>query len=202
MRVPVNARLALAGAAALVVVAVAAVPVAAKTKIKTDYDKTARFDGIKTWSWLEDPKVIHAGANPDVVKDARLEQGALSPPTKASVERAMAAKGYRLVAAGAAAPAQVAVYLIGRAGTSSQDLGQFIPYTVSWAYMVGGYTPTQALRIYETGTLILDIIDPAKKSAVWRGTATGEIDRENSQEKRLAIIDTLVQNMLKKFPPK
>jgi hypothetical protein len=174
----------------------------AKVKIKTEFDKTQKFDGIKTWTWLEDPRVIQAGVNPDVVQDARFDQAALAPPVKASVERAMAAKGYTLAGPGQTADAQVAVYLIGRAGTSSQELGQFLSYNVGWPLMMTGYAPTQSLRIYEQGTIILDVIDPAKKTAVWRATATGEINRENSQEKRLALIDKIVNDSLKKFPPK
>ena len=57
------------------------------------------------------------------------------------------------------------------------------------------------MRIYETGTIILDIIDPAKKSAVWRATASGEIDREKSQEKRLELIGKVIDDALKKFRP-
>jgi hypothetical protein len=37
---------------------------------------------------------------------------------------------------------------------------------------------------------------------MWRGSASGEINRENSQEKRLTIVSKVVQDMLKKFPPK
>ena len=146
--------------------------------------------------------MLHAGANPDVVKDARFDQAALSPPTKAAVEKEMAAKGLRQVAAGEPADAQVAVYMIGTAGSSEQTLGQFFSYNVSWPLMMSGYTPTQSLRIYEKGTIIIDIIDPAMKSAVWRATASGEIDRARSQEERLAVIAKIVQDSLKKFPPK
>jgi hypothetical protein len=196
-------RIALLAALALVVLP-PAVPeaLAAKVKIKTEHDKTQKFDGIKTWTWLEAPRVIQAAVNPDVVQDARFDQAALAPPVKASVESAMAAKGYRLAGPGETADAQVAVYLIGRAGTSSQDLGQFLSYNVGWPILMTGYTPAQSMRIYEVGTIILDVIDPAKKSAVWRATATGEINRENSQEKRLALIDKVIRDSLKKFPPK
>jgi hypothetical protein len=180
----------------------AAVPASAKVKIVTQYDKAKKIEPPKTWTWLEDPQVLNKSVNPDVVKDGRFEQDALSPPTKAAVEKAMAAKGYRLVAAGQPADAQVAVWLIGAAGMTSQTLGQFANYNAAWPLMVGGYTPTQSMRIYETGTIILDIIDPAKKSAVWRATASGEIDREKSQEKRVELIGKVIDDALKKFPPK
>ena len=182
--------------------AVASAPLAAKTKSNVEFDKTARFDGIKTWSWLEDPKVINKSTNPNVVQDGVINQDALSPPTKAAVEKEMAAKGYRLVPTGEPADAQVAVYLIGSAGTSTQELGQFLPYYASFSLGITSYGPAQSMRIYETGTIIIDIIDPAKKSAVWRATTSGEINRENSQEKRLAIVAKVIQDSLKKFPPK
>lgn len=191
-----------AAAAALALVAGVVAPAGAKTKIKTEYDKTQKFDGIKTWTWLEDPKVINKSTNPNVVQDGVINQEALSGPTKAAVEREMAAKGYRLVAAGEPADVQLAVYLIGSAGTSTQELGQFLPYYASFSLGMTSYGPAQSMRIYETGTIIIDVIDPAKKNAMWRGSASGEINRENSQEKRLTIVSKVVQDMLKKFPPK
>jgi len=175
---------------------------AAKIKIQTQYDKSTKITPPKTWTWLEDPQVLNKAVNPDVVRDGRFEQAALSPPTKAAVEKAMAAKGYRMAGPGEQADAQVAVWLIGAAGMSSQTLGQFANYNVAWPLMVGGYTPTQAMRIYETGTIILDIIDPAKKAAVWRATASGEIDRAREQDERIALIEKVIQDALKKFPPK
>ena len=108
-------------------------PLSAKIKSNVEFDKTARFDGIKTWTWLEDPKVINKSTNPNVVRDGVINQEALSPPTKAIVEREMAAKGFQLVAAGQPADAQVAVYLIGSAGTSTQELGQFLLYYASFS---------------------------------------------------------------------
>jgi hypothetical protein len=191
----------LAGVLALAA-GILATPVAAKVKTKVDYDKAHRFDGIKTWKWLEDPRVINASVNPDIVQDNRFSAEALAPPVKVAVEREMAAKGYRLVGAGDTADATVAVYMIGRAGTSDQTLGQFISYNVGWPLLVTGYTPTQSLRIFETGTIIIDVIDPAEKMAVWRATTTSEIDRANSQEKRLSLLDKVVRDSLKKFPPK
>jgi hypothetical protein len=187
---------------AAILLATLLAPVSAKTKSSVEFDKTARFDGIKTWSWLEDPKVINKSTNPNVVRDGVISQEALSPPTKGFVEREMAAKGYKQVTTGEPADAQVAVYLIGSAGTSTQELGQFLPYAATFSLGITSYGPAQSMRIYEVGTIVLDIIDPAKKSAVWRATTSGEINRENSQEKRLAIVAKVIQDALKKFPPK
>jgi len=190
----------LAFAVAFVVASLA--PVSGKTKSNVEFDKTANFDTIKTWTWLEDPKVINKSTNPNVVNDGVINQDALSGPTKAIVEREMAAKGFRQVPAGQPADAQVAVYLIGSANTSTQELGQFMSYAATFSLGMTSYGPAQSMRIYEVGTIILDIIDPAKKAAVWRTTTSGEINRENSQEKRMAIITKVVQDALKKFPPK
>jgi hypothetical protein len=187
--------------AALVVIA-GTVSVSGKTKSSVDFDKTANFDTIKTWTWLEDPKVINKSTNPNVVNDGVINQDALSGPTKAIVEREMAAKGFKQVPAGQPADAQVAVYLIGSANTSTQELGQFLSYAATFSWGITSYGPAQSMRIYEVGTVVFDIIDPAKKAAVWRSTTSGEINRENSQEKRMAIITKIIQDALKKFPPK
>ena len=143
-------KLVVAVAATLALVAGLVAPAGAKVKIKIEYEKTQKFDGIKTWTWLEDPKVINKSTNPNVVNDGVINQDALSPPTKAAVEREMAAKGYRMVGAGEPADVQVAVWLIGSAGTSTQELGQFLPYYASFTLGMTSYGPAQSMRIYET----------------------------------------------------
>jgi hypothetical protein len=55
---------------------------------------------------------------------------------------------------------------------------------------------------YDEGTLLLDFIDVGSKELIWRGVATGEIDRYASPEKRNKRISEAVGKILEQFPPK
>jgi hypothetical protein len=61
---------------------------------------------------------------------------------------------------------------------------------------------TSSLKIFEQGTLILDIIDGPKRQIAWRGIAEAEVNRQNTAVKREQRIREAVSELLKKYPPK
>jgi len=78
-------------------------------------------------------------------------------------------------------------------------MGQFLPAVTEWG-LPPFSTATQALEIYEQGTLILDMAGGDR--VVWRGSAQAEIDRRLDGEARDVRLQNAVREMLKKFPPK
>jgi hypothetical protein len=50
----------------------------------------------------------------------------------------------------------------------------------------------------EIGTLVIDIIDPASKSIIWRGWGKADVDRTPAQTEQL--IQKLVPEILRNFP--
>lgn len=50
---------------------------------------------------------------------------------------------------------------------------------------------------YEIGTLIIDFVDAAKKSLIWRGTASGVVDPGKTSEQ----VNESVRRLLENFPP-
>ena len=60
----------------------------------------------------------------------------------------------------------------------------------------------QTSYMIDTGTLVLDMYDPAAKQLVWTGSVTKTLDPSASQEKRQENIDKAMAKLLKDFPPK
>ncbi|MBW2714236.1 MAG: DUF4136 domain-containing protein, partial [Deltaproteobacteria bacterium] len=56
------------------------------------------------------------------------------------------------------------------------------------------------VRQYTEGTLAIDVFDRETKEVVWHGWATKRISPEKHSEKRKAIVDRVVDNLLEEFP--
>jgi hypothetical protein len=170
---------------------------AATTKIKTDYDKTFSFAGLRTWSW-----------HPDGAGDVRLAVSSMDDPKQVArrvdpiivpaVEREMTARGF---SQGANADLRVHYDALAVVGHSAQEKGQFLPAVPNWG--VPPFVPsTTALSIFPVGTLIIDISSPAREAIVWRGSAARKIDLERPDSERRKILERAIHDLLSRFPPK
>ena len=186
---------------ALVVCLASTALLAASVKVDVQRDKKANFAAFKTYEWLEAAPYVVA-VDPDVLKDERLEKAALDGPIKAAVDQELTRLGLRPVTAGEQADLQVVYTAFMTVGANASVLGSYYQYTTGWAPKV--YTndgrQTASLEVFEKGTLVVDLVRRADRTAVWRGTATGAVKRENSQEKRLSIIRDAVKKMFSKYP--
>lgn len=184
--------------AILAVVVAATMAVDAKIKVKAQFDKTFKFQGLKTYAWdptgVGDVKILQADAKPEPLK-AQWEPVILS-----SIEQTLAGRGFTKAPIGSA-DLKVYYYVLIGAGTTAQTMGQFLPAVPQW-----GIPPfdagTSALEVYPQGTLIVDLSSPAAQTMVWRGSAQTEIDFQASDSTREKRIRESVQEMFKKFPPK
>ena len=62
--------------------------------------------------------------------------------------------------------------------------------------------PLKMVHEYTEGTLILDVLDAATKSLVWRGTAQAEALPSVDVSTPQARIREAVRRILERFPPK
>jgi hypothetical protein len=72
----------------------------------------------------------------------------------------------------------------------------------SWGYGYRGHGwggSDLTVRSYTEGTLLIDIIDPAKNELIWRGTAVGAVDEGSGSAERATEV---VNSILERFPPK
>jgi hypothetical protein len=187
---------------AFVVVAVLAAAVAvvqAGVKVKIDYDKEYDFTKARTYGWHPDGagevKLLErTGDDPEAIR-AKWE-----PTIKDAVEQELGRVG--LVPATSGTPdLMLHYYFLAGPSSESQYRGQFVGAIPPWGVPDFEMT-TSSLKIFEQGTLILDIIDGPKRQIVWRGKADAEVNRQNSAAKRAERIREGIRDLLKKFPPK
>jgi hypothetical protein len=188
--------LALAAAAA---VALAAVPLVAGMKVNVQYDKEFNFEALKTYAWRLD------GANPVKILENTTDnpdqiRKNLEPFVLASVDETLGKKG--LVRRDSGQPdVYLDYYMLVGPVESSQYHGQFIGAVPAWG-LPDFAMSTSAIKIYEQGSLIIDVVSMVQKHTVWRGSAAAEMDRRRTAGERASIINEAVGRMFEKFPPK
>jgi hypothetical protein len=122
------------------------------------------------------------------------------PVLMRAAQDALSRRGYTR-ASGGPPDFVLTYYVLITAGTSSQEIGQFLPATTAW-----GLPPftaqTQSLRVYPQGTLVFDVASPTKDDIVWRAVAQAEIELQRTSEKRAARLTQIVNEVLAKLPRK
>ncbi len=182
-----------------VAVVLAAVPLVAGMKVKVQYDKEYNFGSVKTYAWRLDGanpiKMLENTAdNPDQIRKN------VEPFVLASVDEALAKKGFVRLESGQP-DLYLDYYLLVGPGASSQYQGQFVGAVPAWG-LPDFAMSTSAIKIYEQGSLIIDLVSIAQKHTVWRGSADAEVDRRRTPAERAGVIAEAVRKMFEKFPPK
>jgi hypothetical protein len=179
--------------------ALVAAPLGARVKVRTEFDPTADFTTLKTFAWPSDgygqvKMMLSKDDDPEALRK-RFE-----PTLIAAAEQSLVAKGMVKAAAGQAPDFLVAYFALISVNTEAQTVGQFLPSTVAW-----GVPPflatTSSLKIYEQGSLVIDVWTPDKKP-MWRGVAQAEMHREKPQAEREKRVRGVITDILKQFPPK
>jgi hypothetical protein len=189
-------RLAVASAVA---VALAVAPLAAGIKVTVQNDKEFTFEGLKTYSWRLD------GANPIRILENTLDKPEevrknLEPVILAAVDGELAKKGFTRVESGQA-DVYLDYYVLVGPKSESQYHGQFVGAVPAWG-LPDFAMSTSAVKIFEQGSLIVDIVSPALKQTVWRANAATEMDRRRTPTERAGVINEAARKMFEKFPPK
>jgi hypothetical protein len=187
---------------ALVVVAVLALAVAvvqAGVKVRAEFDKEYDFSKARTFGWHPDGAgevklLMREGGDPEQIR-ARWE-----PTIKDAVEKEMTQRGLSPATSGVP-DLYLNYYFLSGPNSEAQTRGQFIGAVPPWGVPDFEMTTT-SLKIFEQGTLILDIIDGPKRQIVWRGIAEAQVDRQRTPVEREKRIREAVGELLKKYPPK
>jgi hypothetical protein len=178
----------------------AAVVQAADLKVKTEYDRNADFSALRSYRWLPTPPYQTQTA-PDR-QDRFLSAEIIDAPLRATVEQALAAKGLTPAAEGATPDCFLVYYAAFGVTINANVLGEHYAYITGWGSPFIGGTPTTALRVLEQGTVVLDMLNREQKVAIWRATAAGAVDRDQTDQQRARRLKAAVADMFKKFPPK
>jgi hypothetical protein len=139
------------------------------------------FTKYHTYKWV----TIDGATYPNQIVDAQI---------KSSVDSQLAAKGLTKT------DGDKADLYIGYQASIGQEK-QWNAYGTGGLRWGGGMATATASTI-STGTLVLDMYDPATKQLVWTGRVTKTLDPNANQEKKQKNLDKAMQKLLKNYPPK
>lgn len=185
--------------AVLVLLGITTTALVAGTKIQAQRNETFNFATLKTWAWNPgkpgDVKVwLTAESKSEPV------QRQYEPMIMRVVEEELTRRGYTK-ASGTTPDFTVTYWVLITAGTSAQQMGQFLPATTEWA-LPPFTAQTQAFHMYPLGTLVLDVGAPDADHIVWRAVAQAEVELQKSDEKREATLKRIVKDVFAKLPRK
>jgi hypothetical protein len=191
----------LVAAVAIAAVMFAGVASGQKLEVKTNQAPDADFKAIKTYAWLP-PAPLVKNVAPDAVSNPTLTQEALGPPLVAAVDRQLAARGMTQVAADVA-DVHVTYFAALTVGFNQTYLGEYYGYVTGWGSPIApGLAPSTSMSVYQKGTVLVDIVDPKAKRAIWRGTVVTRISQERTLEQRIARINEGAEKIFQKYPVK
>jgi hypothetical protein len=152
--------------------------------VTVDYDKTANFGAVKTFSL----KLATPWGNP--IGEKRMTD---------EMTQALVAKGWATAPEGEA-DAQVVLH---GASKTKHSLNTFYSGMGGYGWRGwggGGFgTASTSVSDYTEGTLVVDIYEAKSKQLLWRGVAQGELkDTPEKREKQLAKV---TDKLFKDFPP-
>ena len=159
--------------------------------VDQDYDPSVDFSRYKTFSWMEIPE-----ADPQNASEARQTSSLEAKRVRSAVARELTAKGYEELVQGG--DILIVFYLGGKEYTEIKQTAYTLGDVWAGSRVGGGVSGTDVTQ----GTLIIDIVDGAKKELVWRGTAENAHKSETSQEKLNETLDKAITKILEKYPPK
>jgi hypothetical protein len=183
--------------AALVVMATT-LAVADRPKISANVNENFSFTGPFTYAWTSptgELKMLQAAE-----KDPDRWRRMWDPTIVSSVDRELAARGFK-TAASESADMILTYYILIGPNIASQKMGQFMAPTMEW-----GLPPFQGIAqsydVAEQGSLVIDLYSQERKLVVWRGVAQANIDLRRSDAERNKNISKLITEVFKKYPSK
>lgn len=165
-------------------------------RVSQDYAPTTAFDQLQTFAW--------ATATQAPTGDPRIDNPLRDARIRDAVERVLTAKGF--------APAAGAepTFLIRYQYRLRQKIDASGP-SGGIGFGIGSYGRHGGIAIgtgtggsvseYDEGSLVIDLLDPATDTLLWRGTGTQRFREYDDPAKTTADIDALVEAILDQFPP-
>ena len=161
--------------------------------IDADWDPSARFADLHTWSWIEPtPEQTARASSPRIAEPLARQR------IESAVQSVLTGRGYTEVSSGS--PDFYVTYHL----AVDQELDLQTTSTGGygrWGYAGGWGSAETTVRKYDVGTLVIDVIDARARKLMWRCTAQSRIhDVKDAQERERRILDA-VTRVLARFPP-
>jgi hypothetical protein len=159
------------------------------TPVRSEYDQRANFDRFRSFAWVAPER--------DKVADPVLDSQLLDRRMRSAVQSELIARGYDLVSPDEA-DFLVTYHTSTRERIQPGTTRVSIGYHRGSPFWWGGTFADTGARSYREGTIIIDIIDRAEGTLVWRGWSASEVRQDRYTDDRLR---RLTSSILKDFPP-
>jgi hypothetical protein len=159
-------------------------------QVQAEFAPKTDFKKYRAWAW----RPLASGTG----EDPRVREPALKAIIKATVERELAARGFKQVE-----PAAHPDFLVDYFGWAQDrtDVKQSATGLRGSGYSYDPGASSGALtevRTFRDGTLLVDFFDAASRERVWRGTATDSVLAGAGPD----VVEAAVVGLLAQFPPK
>ncbi len=163
---------------------------AAAQKVATNYDTSVDFTKYKTYKWV----TIQGATYPNQLMDMQIKQ---------AIDSTL--KGFGMVMKDSGdvdvyVAYQISVQQSTQYNTFGTGGGGMYGGGWGWGGMGGGMSTTTPQTI-NTGTLVVDLYDPALKQLVWQSTATKQMNPSSDAAKNQENLQKAVNKMFKNYPP-
>lgn len=168
----------------------------ATVQVSQEYSEATDFSALKTYAWLS------AADSPS--DDVRMNSDLVRQSVRSGVDKVLADKGYTMTAR------ESADFLVTWFGAIEQKLKAeriehfYAPYGYGTLYRDANWNTAQSTgqtSEYEEGQIIVDFLDPERKSLIWRGTGSGKITPGLPEATVRRNIEKGVAAILAAFPP-
>jgi len=168
-------------------------------KVSTDHDKNTDFSNFKSYQWIDVKTDNNKDAiEVDAIMDARIRN---------TINQQLALQGYKKVAENA--DLQLNYSVLTQDKTDIRTYNTYSGYPSRWGWR-GGYgyrgmgmgSSDTVIKTYQSGTLVIDFVDPASNKLVWRGLGSERLPEEKTSEIMDSLVKKVVESVLNKFPPK
>ncbi len=161
-------------------------------RVSADFDPAANLHSYKTFAWLPGPQ--------KETGNERIDNPLLDKRIRDGVTRQLQLQGY------VEADASAADMLVGYHISLDRKLDvTTVNNHYGYGYRGAGGSPIASshtvVHEYETGTLIIDLVDRRKNQLVWRGSGESRLTKRPTPEETDKKVATVVAAILAKFPP-
>lgn len=153
----------------------------AAQKVATNYDTKVDFTKYKTYKWVP----IEGVTYPNQLMDAQIKQ---------AIDSTLTTKGMVRQDSG-----EVSVYLAYQLSVSQSTQYNSFGTGGGWGWSAGMTTTTP--ETINTGTLVVDLYDPALKQLVWQSSGTKQMNPSSDATKNQQNLLKAVTKMFKDYPP-
>ena len=147
-------------------------------KTAVDWDRNFSFSSLNTFDWVE--QAVPRGLNDIVVNRI-----------KSDTDEVLESKGFRRAEAD---PSFLVAYQYG-----ARERHDYTGYQTGGWWRLGGGMVTLNENSWTEGTLVLDVINPANRETVWRGSAQEAVPSTGDPDPQKTM--AAIQKILADFPP-